>query len=361
MQFNLIVRKHSSRFAMGPIFGIIFLCLLKQAFAQCNVFINEVNIIDPQKPEKSEFIELKTDCEDMPLRGYKVIGVTSGSKNTKASITLVATLWNERFKREFYTIGGVNVDKADMTVNSGTLKFRESWNKNKQISMTNFLINGNSNLNAIGILYKKNDAMSAIQLEKSKNNIPLDDQLIEFLKENLIDLVIYSEKSNSDKCDIFEILHSSFAQKKYVLREFDFKKDISLNRCTIESEGFIPEKFKLGKPTPGTENDCTGTHLIFENRLQDILPSDISPVEIDNSCSVNDINTASMSTEVCVISANAEAARDVCTSQQIYPESGNMAQEIDHENTRKRRLSKEADSVELEWETEKYFEYVSNI
>lgn len=171
---------------MNPIHWIMFFNLLKYVSSQCNVVINEVNIIDPQRQEKAEFIELKTDCKDMPQRGYKIIGITSGSrKTTRASITLVATLWNERFKGEFYTIGGVNVDKADMKITSGTVKFRESWNKNQQMSMTNFLVNGNTNLNAIGILYKKNDAMSAIQLEKNKNTIPLDDQIIEFLKENV--------------------------------------------------------------------------------------------------------------------------------------------------------------------------------
>lgn len=284
---------------MDPKIWIFFLFFLKYASSQCSVFINEVNIIDPQKPEKSEFIELKTDCKDMPLRGYKIVGITSGGKNSKPSITLVATLWNERFKGELYTIGGVNVKNTDLSITSGAVKFRESWNKNKQLSMTNFLINENANLNAIGVLYKKNDAISTIQLEKNKNSIPLDDQLIEFLKENLIDLVIYSEKFGPDKCNIFEVLHAPFAQKKHVLREFDLKQDLSLNRCTIETDGFIPEKFKLGKPTPGTENDCAGSHFILHDRLQqmvrsvppgDILNEENNPETIDDSCIATDVH-----------------------------------------------------------------------
>lgn len=354
----------------------VFLFLFKHALSECSVFINEVNIIDPQAPEKAEFIELKTDCKDMPLRGYKIIGITSGTKkNTRASIILVATLWNERFNGEFYTIGGVSVDKADMSVTSGTVKFRESWNKNKQMSMTNFLINGNKNLNAIGILYKKNDAMSTIQLEKNRNSIPLDDHLIEFLKENLIDLVIYSEKYDSDRCNIFEMLHAPFATKKYAIREFNFKPDLSLNRCTIERDGFIPEKFKLGRPTPSSENDCSGTHFILEDYVQQILPSVISSVDIvssdemnterrDDSCTTSILRadyylTTSTSIENFIINANSVAATDTCTSQQLYPESGNLVEEVDHFNRRKRRISDKTDySEELEWETEKYFEYV---
>lgn len=354
---------------------IVLLLILKHVSTHCNVFVNELNVIDPQKPEKAEFIELKTDCKDLALRGYKVIGLTSGNKkNTKASITFVATLWNERFKGEFYTIGGVNIDKADMKISSGLVKFRESWNKNKQMSMTNFLTNENTNLNAIGILYKKNDAISAIQLDKNKNVIPLDEQLTKFLNENLIDLVIYSGKCDSDSCDIFEILHPAFAKRKYVIRDFDFKQDLTLNRCTIETDGFIPEKFKLGKPTPGTENDCSGTHFILEDRLQQVLPSFISSPEhlrndvsnFDDSCvststAMNEdlFSSHSMSIENYVVNANAEAATDTCTSLQLYPDSGNLAEELDHGNVRKRRLSNEDDySEELEWQTEKHFEYV---
>ena len=147
--------------------------------------------------------------------------------------------------------------------------------------MTNFLANGNRNLYAIGVLFKRNYAMSSIHLEENKNTILLDDSLIEFLKVYLVD----SEKHDSDRCNIFEELHAPFAQNKYAIREFSFKdgKDLSLNRCTIETEGFIPEKFKLGNPTPGSDNDCSGSHFIFEDRIQEILPNIITSVDIENS------------------------------------------------------------------------------
>ena len=89
--------------------------------------------------------------------------------------------------------------------------------------MTNFLVNGNRNLYAIVVLFKRNDAMSSIHLEENKNTILIDDSLIEFLKVYLVDLVVYSEKHDSDRCNIFEELHAPFAQKKYSIREFSFK------------------------------------------------------------------------------------------------------------------------------------------
>ena len=131
----------------------------------------------------------------------------------------MATLWNEKFKGELYTIGGINVAKSDLNITKGNVKFRDSWNKNQQLSMTNFLVNGNRNLYAIGVLFKRNYAMSSIHLEENKNTILLDDSLIEFLKVYLVD----SEKHDSDRCNIFEELHAPFAQKKYAIREFSFK------------------------------------------------------------------------------------------------------------------------------------------
>lgn len=243
-------------------------------FPKCAVFINEINVNDPQRPEKNEFIEIKTDCDDMSLRGYKLIGIKAGKRqNSPASIILVVTLWNEKFKGNIYTIGGINVDKSDIKVTSDYIKFRQSWNvKSNLMSITNFLDNGIEDIYAIGLLYKKDDAMSSIQLQKNKNTIIIDEKLNVFLKNNLIDLLVYSEKCDRDRCNIFEELHPAFTKKKYTLREFNFKNDISLNRCTIETDGFIPEKFRIGKPTPGFENDCSGVYFVLEDRIQQILP-----------------------------------------------------------------------------------------
>ena len=52
--------------------------------------------------------------------------------------------------------------------------------------------------------------------------------------------------------------------KPYILNEYDTKKlgDISLNRCTPLRDAFQPSGYKLGKPTPNKENDCSGPHFI---------------------------------------------------------------------------------------------------
>ena len=39
--------------------------------------------------------------------------------------------------------------------------------------------------------------------------------------------------------------------------------DKSLNRCSKSGMPYEPQSFKLGKPTPGSENDYTGPHFIL--------------------------------------------------------------------------------------------------
>lgn len=87
------------------------------------------------------------------------------------------------------------------------------------------------------------------------------------------------------------------AKKKYVLREVKSNlefNDISLNRCAIENSGFLPEMFKLGNPTPGEDNDCTGPHFILEDNIPNLTTSpagvhmsysDDNDYAFDHSCS----------------------------------------------------------------------------
>jgi len=60
-----------------------------------------------------------------------------------------------------------------------------------------------------------------------------------------------------------------------VLREFDvplsLASDYSVNRCTIETIPILPEKFKLGKPTPGADNDCTGIKFVIEKQIIELV------------------------------------------------------------------------------------------
>lgn len=54
---------------------LISVILIFFADSNCEIVINEINIVDPKKPEKAEYIELKSTCgTEIPLCGYKLIG-----------------------------------------------------------------------------------------------------------------------------------------------------------------------------------------------------------------------------------------------------------------------------------------------
>lgn len=179
-------------------------------------------------------------------------------------------------------------------------------------------------------------------------------------------------------------IHEEFLNRKYTLREFEYnkeKKDISLNRCSFESIGFLPEKFKIGFPTPGKPNDCSGPYFILEDNIltaiQPVLTHSVCEDDYDDlngaSCSKEPDCTSSIDQsdysqisiqgiEDAIHSAELDSTSNACTPLLLYPDGGNVAETIDRENTRKRHISLDADySENLEWETTKYFRLINII
>lgn len=175
---------------------IFFISVLLIYQCQSSVVINEINIIDPKKPETHEFIELKsTNGNELSLRGYQVIGFNC--KSSSATIELVVTLWNQRTSKDgFFTIGGSAVPEANLNVPNDYIRFRNSFMPNNVVSVFNFIVNGNNDLNAIGLLYDSErwNPFEDIALTKKKNYIRIDDKITDLLKKYLVDLVIYGEK-----------------------------------------------------------------------------------------------------------------------------------------------------------------------
>lgn len=334
-----------------------------------------------KKPEKREFIELKSTCNNMQtLRGYKLIGFSCNSES--GSIDLVVTLWNARTNENgFFTIGGKDIATADFKIPHDMVKFRSGFGSKNSL-ITNFI--SNNNFRAIGLLYDKNNPFKDFALTQTKTFIKINSNIIEQLKKNLVDLVIYTRDRQCNKCNLFEIIHEEFTSKQYTLREHPMssdKNDISLNRCAVESIGFLPEKFKLGNPTPGSENDCGGPHFILKDHILDT----IAPVneqsaylddfdDIDGAGCSNQCTSTIEPTDLSLMSkdllnqafndANVAARNDVCTSSLTFPDGGNTGMEVVHENQRKRHISDEQDyAAELEWTKTSFFkpEWINQI
>lgn len=325
------------------------------SFIQSEIVINEVNIADPQNFAKIEFIELKsTDGDEIALRGYKIIGLNC--QTSSGSIDLIVTLWNDRTKNGLYTIGGTEITNADLKVPSDYIKFKNSFNDKVQQTIKSFFAKGD--LRAIGLLHDKEklNSFKDFTLSKKTPSLKINDEIVEQLKKYLIDLVVLYEK-----CKLFERINDEFTLKKYILREFPSNFGKTLNRCAIETNGFLAEKFKLGDPTPGQPNDCKGARFL----LEDFIPVNVLSAYADDcdnfeEASSSNQNTCSTSIqpelEQAIREANEYSTRDRCTSLLLYPDGSNTALTVEQENSRKRHFSVDKDySEELEWRTAKHF------
>lgn len=354
---------------------------------KCKVFINELNTGSPGVVHKMDFIELSVfDCpkksKSTSFQGYKLIGISAGSGRSDGMlIDLVVNLWNANWNpNKFFTIGTEDVSNADLTTDSPYVTYRNKYSGSTKDNAL-FMLTGNRHLHAIALLYKHSNNFNELTLSAKKPYIIIDDKLKDLIKKNLVDLVVYGRKAPYDNCVLFTDLYNEYTNMDYILREFDNNQeglDRTLNRCTVVStNGFVPEHFKLGAPTPGAENDCTGPHFIIERLLPNISnPFEVSPFDSDNfdsnfdslmqddsaQCSTSTDLSTYASTSVAALNAEIDkehtlAQSDTCSALNLGSDDGNIGEELEVSNSRKRRLSETTDySEELEWETTAHFQ-----
>lgn len=134
------------------------------------------------------------------------------------------------------------------------------------------------------------------------------------------------------------------------------KIDRTLNRCAFGRNAFIPGKFKLGSPSPGKENDCSGANFLIEQHFPESQNTDAG--EDTDSC-INNAAFDHVSDELIEMAIQKEfkaANINQCSSLLLGPEDGNIADEIDRSNGRKRRLSQLTNYEEVnEWESSNEF------
>lgn len=93
----------------------------------------------------------------------------------------------------------------------------------------------------------------------SRPYIIVTTEILTKLKAHLIDMVIVGRQTTLTHCDIYKLLHEKFSGSgNYLVREVEGtgRAGFSVNRCTSETDGFLPDVFKLAEPTPGAENKC---------------------------------------------------------------------------------------------------------
>src|SRR3569832_2009497 len=162
-------------------------------------------------------------------------------------------------------------------VNSPLVTFKQIFSKS--VSLFSFISKGNTYPHAIALLYSS-DGLPDIRLTEKKPVIKITPEILKLLSGAIVDIVIYGCRAIAEHCSVFEELYSALIGQKYLLREYDIlseiEHDYSLNRCTQETEPFLAKKFKLGRTTPGRENDCNNAvKFILEEHVMDVATSPV--------------------------------------------------------------------------------------
>lgn len=339
----------------------------------CSVVINELNSNDPVKPERKEFIELVSFCngykKEHTLQGHKLIVLTTGTGNAirpqpePLLIETVITLWNQKTdKNGFFTIGGKLVSEAHMKIPNPCIQYRTLYSNNPLPDMTesNFIQNGNNYINAVALLYSRTP-LPDIKLSHTHPYLTVTKKLQSLIKSSIVDFVVFGRRTNDERCAIFEEWLPQFVERRYLLRNYDTTTtgDMSLNRCSTETKGFLPYSFRLGTPTPSKENDCSGPAFIMEDQLIDVVDPSYSFVNPRRSteaeCTSSSLLPISSARLEQAISAALNATHvDQCDVRN--PEGSSHQLVMDVANERKRKFSNNTNYADVfEWDTEEYF------
>uniref|UniRef100_A0A915J9F9 DUF4371 domain-containing protein n=1 Tax=Romanomermis culicivorax TaxID=13658 RepID=A0A915J9F9_ROMCU len=265
--------------------------------------------------------------------------------------------------------GNLQLNRAEISVLIGYVPFRFAgkgkWNK----SPKEFILSK-----------KKRKQRKSLSKEHSWSGQALATLSMykRFLRGHLYQYKWTEYKKNTDTEDKISdelIWYNLFTGKQYLLREFDVpkdaKSDYSLNRCTAETGPMLPAKFKLGQPSPGAQNDCSGKRFIIEINIVKLTNQlthryrtlEEEPME-EAQCSSRlppdeywsiqsglvhqsiqtEINMAKMN----VLCQTADMGGDDLTS------TGNNAQLLERADAAISSMKKE--KVEREWETKSFFQ-----
>lgn len=351
----------------------------------CRVFINELNTGSPGIVQNKDFIELYVYCpkptRKRSLQGYKLVGISTGSEaSDQMVIDLVVNMWNSQWNQNMYfTIGTPSVENVDLSTDSSFVTYQNKY-RGRASNNQQFMWTGSRHLHAIALLYKNTYNFPEIVISAKNPYMMVTNEIKDLIKNNLVDLVVYGRQAPYDNCALFTDLNNEYTTD-YVLREFDNVQegvDRSLNRCTDSYiKAFVPNHFKLGLPTPGATNDCTGPNFMIESRLTNISdPLQQRPFDSENfdanfnslmaddsaqcTSSVDSSTYASTSAAAIEMEIDREMSlvrSDSCSLMNLGANDGNIAENLDISRSKKRKLSDTNDySTELEWETTANFQ-----
>ncbi|MGI9555572.1 MAG: hypothetical protein ACR2M9_01810 [Cyanophyceae cyanobacterium] len=297
---------------------LVFVLTAKATATDCNVVISELNSDDIGRGEFFEFIELMSTCRNAQLRNYILLIVKEYDSRLKGpSIVFSADFYLHAFQNQknFFVIGSPNEalkDKVNLPFTSNSVMFYRKAQISPQgqttlgaffkksdapEALTDVVPNGNDSPMAAILLKQenqnrdRNEGISTLRLSyrddrshrhRSVPHKKITQEMENLIKSHLHDIIVYSRRSVFNDCGFFKRLITIPSEQKqfeltFPAREWDSigHTDMSLNRCP-RSPSDVRKKFlftdwKLGKRTPGEENDCSGAKWIIEETLPNIL------------------------------------------------------------------------------------------
>lgn len=264
--------------------------------SSCKSIISEINGDTPTNSRENMFIELEFVCssenDEAHAAGYKLL-IINGNKGKQADVELYANL--KEFSsnlRQFYTIGkGLSDHQSTMSMSFSDSKvfFRTKDLPNNQRTLFSSGTLSLSVPKAVLLVYATGTDSSIIHNKLrliNSNPVKIDDSLKDILKKTLKDMIVYGRKCPVNKCSIFEDLFEPLRDEKlYMIRDVNKggTEDSSLSRCSEVPEPFQFRYFKIGKPTPGKKNDCSGAFYFLEEELA----RTIQPLPYERGASTN--------------------------------------------------------------------------
>ena len=285
--------------------------------AKCTAVISEINGEKPKNVYSGTFIELEFYCsspkEVARTSGYKIIIING--KEKQPDVELYANL--EEFtgaERRFFTIGEDGTANTNMNFSHSKIFYRS---KNTPTCQTTLFISGTSHvLVPFGAILLYAIDRDASRLDNklrhvSSKAVKIDDELKDLIQKNIKDMIVYGSKGALNKCAFFENLYAPLKNEKfYMLRDINTGEtsDSSLGLCSDQIVPYQFNKFKVGKPTPGNENDCSGSQYFLEEKFAQTFEDNPNQVHSNEGnvqeIVINDYEVDNIEQSVCYASGS---------------------------------------------------------
>lgn len=197
---------------------------------------------------------------------FKLI-ISSILKAASIITTIVNLKGSEIKTNNLFVIGGLHLPLAEVSDPAVMLT-----KKVESGILTDSIPNGDIESMSLILLYSDQDIENLL--------LTVDNPHIRVLKnwktkisKLMIDMVVFGRTDYFERCKFFEDIYPVFIVKEYMLGELNVKieKKLIMSRCTLSTERFYLESFRLGNPTPKLVDDRTLEHYTIANHIDRLV------------------------------------------------------------------------------------------